>query len=71
VNEPKRCRLDRLIQALKISVARRQPERPFWQALLRLQCALVRKDDREAEVSSSQSSRTRAGQQAGGLAVVE
>jgi putative transposase len=32
VNEPKRCRLDRLIQALKISVARRQPERPFWQA---------------------------------------
>jgi putative transposase len=32
VNEPKRCRLDRAIQALKISISRRQKERPFWQA---------------------------------------
>jgi putative transposase len=32
VNEPKRERLARVIQALKISVSRRQPQRPFWQA---------------------------------------
>ena len=31
VNEPQAARLDRVIQALKISVARRRPERPFWQ----------------------------------------
>jgi putative transposase len=32
VNEPGRGRLDQVVQALKISVARRRPERPFWQA---------------------------------------
>ncbi|SRR5258708_5567109 len=32
VNEPKRGPLDRAIQALKISVSRRRPQRPFWQA---------------------------------------
>jgi putative transposase len=32
VNEPKGCRLDRAIQAVKISVSRRRPQRPFWQA---------------------------------------
>jgi putative transposase len=32
VNEPRRAHLDCFIQALKISVARRRPERPFWQA---------------------------------------
>jgi putative transposase len=32
VNEPGRGRLDRVIQALKVSVAMRSRERPFWQA---------------------------------------
>jgi putative transposase len=32
VNEPRRGRLDRAIQALKLSVAVRRRERPFWQA---------------------------------------
>jgi putative transposase len=32
VNEPKRCALDRAIQALKISVSRLRPRRPFWLA---------------------------------------
>ena len=32
VNEPRRGPLDCTIQALKISVSRRRPQRPFWQA---------------------------------------
>jgi REP-associated tyrosine transposase len=32
VNEPKRGRLDRAIQALKLSVVMHRRERPFWQA---------------------------------------
>lgn len=31
VNEPRAASLDRVIQALKISVARRRSQRPFWQ----------------------------------------
>jgi len=32
VNEPKVVSLDRVIQALKLSVSVREKERPFWQA---------------------------------------
>ena len=32
VNEPKHGTLDRVMQALKLSVTKRRKERPFWQA---------------------------------------
>jgi putative transposase len=32
VNEPRRALLSKVVQALKVSVSMRGPERPFWQA---------------------------------------
>jgi REP element-mobilizing transposase RayT len=72
VNEPACSSLDRVIKSIKLSVALRRPQRPFWQArYLRLQCMDKQEAGGEAALHAPQSGGARTGREAGGLGLVQ